>query len=204
MKGAGVAKVQVINGTPTVTKRFGDNGWWWNSTTTPRYGDVCAYRDVNSEYIYAYGGAPTSITEWGQNAYVYLARVKASDAFDLSKYQYWWGLQQGWKSNVLTTFTSETAVWWGTGQGQIVYSPYYECYILVNLGNGGNDVKLRTAPTPEGPWTADVKVYTTTPIDGGLTYAGVAHPYLDETGKTLVVSWTNNNNIEVAKITFSK
>ena len=196
--------MQVINGTPTVTQRYGDNGWWWNSTDTPRYGDVCAYRDVNSEYIYAYGGAPTSITDWGQSAYVYLVRVKASEAFDLSKYQYWWGLQQGWKSTVLTSFTSETAVWWGTGQGQIVYSPYYQCYILVNMGNGGSDVKLRTAPAPEGPWTADVKVYTATPIDGGLTYAGVAHPYLDPTGRTLVVSWTNNNNIEVIRISFSK
>jgi hypothetical protein len=47
-----------------------------------------------------------------------------------------------------------------------------------------------------------VKVYTATPIDGGMTYAGgVAHPYIDNTGKTLAISYTNNNRIEVIKVT---
>lgn len=37
----------------------------------------------------------------------------------------------------------------------------------------------------------------------GLTYAGVAHPYLDPSGKTLVASYTKNaTDIEVIKITF--
>lgn len=67
---------------------------------------------------------------------------------------------------------------------------------------GGSTVFLRTASGPEGPWTTDVSVYTATPIDNGLVYAGVAHPYLDPTGKTLVASFTNNNHIEVIKIGF--
>lgn len=72
-------------------------------------------------------------------------------------------------------------------------------------GPGSNDVFLRTAPSPEGPWSADVRVFTATPIgEGGLTYAGVAHPYLDETGRSLVISFTNNNNIEVIRVTFAE
>lgn len=62
---------------------------------------------------------------------------------------------------------------------------------------------IRTAASPEGPWTPMVKVYTATPMGGGMTYAGVAHPYLDSTGKTLVISYTNNNQIEVIRVTFS-
>jgi hypothetical protein len=71
---------------------------------------------------------------------------------------------------------------------------------------GGNNVAIRTAPKPEGPWTADVMLYNITALSGGgLAYAGVAHPYLDPTGRTLTVSYTNSPNvIEVVKITFSK
>jgi hypothetical protein len=65
-------------------------------------------------------------------------------------------------------------------------------------------VYLRTAPAPEGPWSASVKVYEAAPIDGGLVYAGVAHPYLDESGQTLVISFTNNNRIQVIKARFKK
>lgn len=134
--GAGVARVQVIDGTPTVTKRFGPRGYWWDSKCTSRYGDVCAYRDERSEYIYIWGGPPTYITDWLNSSYTYLARVKAEDAFDLDKYEHYWGRQQGWKAEVLDQFTPETAVLWGTGQGQVFWSPYYERYVLVHLGTG--------------------------------------------------------------------
>ncbi|GJC79915.1 hypothetical protein ColLi_02753 [Colletotrichum liriopes] len=204
--GAGVAKVDVINGTPTVTKRYGEKGYWWPADGNPRYGDIAAFRDPRSEYIYAWGGPPTTVarSDWLQSGYVYMVRVKAREAFDLSKYEYWWGRQRGWRMERLTTFTAETAAVWGTGQGQVVWNEFYRCYIFVHLGIGGGSVFLRTAPSPEGPWTPDIKIFEATPIDGGLVYAGVAHPYLDESGKTLVMSFTNNNRIQVIKATFSK
>ncbi|KAK0616478.1 hypothetical protein B0T14DRAFT_435101 [Immersiella caudata] len=200
--GAGVAKVQVVNGTPTVTQRFGPKGYWWDATTTPHYGDKFSYRDERSDYIYIWGGPPNRYTGWLEGGYIYLARVKAADAFDLCKYEYWWGCQQGWKPEVLTTFTTETAALWGTGQGQIVWNEYYGCYIMVHLGIAGVTLYMRTAKSLEGPWTPDLEIYTTTPIDDGLVYAGVAHPYLDSSGKSLVVSFTNNNRIEVVKAWF--
>ncbi|GKT52338.1 uncharacterized protein ColSpa_12519 [Colletotrichum spaethianum] len=204
--GAGIAQVNVINGTPTVTKRYGEKGYWWPADTNPRYGDIAAFRDPRSEYIYAWGGPPTTISrsDWLQSSYVYMVRVKASEAFDLSKYEYWWGRQRGWSTERLTTFTAETAAVWGTGQGQVVWNEFYQCYIFVHLGIGGGSVFLRTAPSPEGPWTPDVKIFDAKPINGGLVYAGVAHPYLDESGKTLVISFTNNNRIQVIKATFTQ
>jgi hypothetical protein len=63
-------------------------------------------------------------------------------------------------------------------------------------------VALRTASTPEGPWSQDKEVFEATPIDGGFVYAGVAYPYLDETGKTLTIAYTNNNHVQVIKVTF--
>lgn len=202
--GAGVAKVEVINDTPTVTQRFGDRGFWWDSNTTAKYGDQCAYRDERSEYIYIWGGPPNSTTGWPQAGYAYLARVKAEDAFDLDKYEYFWGRQQGWKSEVLTKFDAETAVWWAVGQGQVAWNEHYQCYVLAHLSAfGDGKAYLRTAQSLEGPWTPDVQIYHSEPIKGGLVYAGVQHPYLDPTGQTLVVSFTNNNHIEVIKVEFS-
>jgi hypothetical protein len=65
--------------------------------------------------------------------YVYLTRVKAADAFNLSKYEYFWGKDKGWKNDVLTTFDSSTAVFWNSGQGQLVWNDHYGCYMFVGL-----------------------------------------------------------------------
>jgi hypothetical protein len=119
-----------------VTQRFGPTGWWWNATTTPRYGDVASYRDEHSDYIYVWGGPPTVFTDFAGSQYVYMARVRAADAFDLGKYEYWWGRQQGWKTEVLTSFGAETAVLWGSGQGQVVWNGFYGVYMFVTLGLG--------------------------------------------------------------------
>lgn len=64
---------------------------------------------------------------------------------------------------------------------------------------------LRTAPSPEGPWTSDIVIFKVKSKKGGYAYSGVAHPYLDPSGETLVISYTNHPNvIEVIKVTFSK
>ena len=73
-----------------------------------------------------------------------------------------------------------------------------------NWGIGHGTVHLRTSQKPEGPWTPDVRVFKDEAIDSGFVYAGVAHPYLDPSGQTLTVSWTNNNHIRVAKIDFTQ
>jgi hypothetical protein len=133
-KGAGIAKVEVINGTPIVTKRFGDKGYWWPAESNPSYGDITAYRDKISNYIYALGYPPTTINKRKGSQYVYMVRVNATDAYDLSKYQYWHGRAVGWSSTRLTTFNAETAIMRAVGQGQIIYNHFYDCYIFVHLG----------------------------------------------------------------------
>lgn len=142
LKGAGVAKVEIINGVPTVTQRFGDNGYWWPIESNPGYGDTAAFLDEYSNYIYAWGCPPTSIAEMVSSQYVYMVRVKAADAYDLSKYQYWHGRAIGWSSTRLTTFNAETAVMWGVGQGQVIYSNFYNCYIFVHLGERKHEASI--------------------------------------------------------------
>ena len=96
-KGAGVARLELIDDVPTVTERLGDQGWWWDGDTQAKYGDVAAYRDVNSDWIYVLGNPPNQVSAQGFPAcwYIYQARVRAADAFDLSQYEYWWGREPG-------------------------------------------------------------------------------------------------------------
>lgn len=52
-----------------------------------------------------------------------------------------------------------------------------------------------TADKPEGPWSESVTLYEATPItEGSSIYAAAPQPYFDTTGKTLVVTFTNNPN----------
>jgi hypothetical protein len=134
MIGAGVAKVQLIDETlnVTVTERYGEKGIWWPANTNPRYGDIAAYRDDRSDYIYLLGGAPNSAKDYQDQGYVYQARVPFRDAFNLSKYEYWYGRQAGWSSTLLKQFDAETAVMWNVGQGQIVWSDYLQGYVFVH------------------------------------------------------------------------
>lgn len=99
------------------------------------YGDIAVYRDPKGEYIYILGNPPNSESSFPASSYVYQARVSAADAFDLSKYEYWWGREQGWKSDILSTFTSETAVMWGV---EITYNKHFETYIYVHAGKPYN------------------------------------------------------------------
>ncbi|KAI5923497.1 hypothetical protein F4810DRAFT_710580 [Camillea tinctor] len=105
LKGAGVARVELQNGEPTVTERYdvGNTDYWWPADKYPYYGDVAAFKDPRSNYIYAWGWQP------GDQEFVYLTRVQDINAFDLSKYEYWWGAGQGWKTNPLDIFTPDTA-----------------------------------------------------------------------------------------------
>ncbi|KAL3468077.1 hypothetical protein BJX64DRAFT_282961 [Aspergillus heterothallicus] len=121
--------------------RFGHYGYWWGVKINPHYGDVAAYRDVNSDYIYAWGGALSTVTEYAG-----------------SHMNTGGGRDQGWKIGVpLTEFNADTAVMWGVGQGQIVYSDYYKTYMYVHFAGAG--VAIRTASAPEGPWSADVTFF---------------------------------------------
>lgn len=66
-------------------------------------------------------------------------------------------------------------------------------------------VLLKTAQRPEGPWSDAVTLYQATPLQQDSSiYAAVPHPYFDETGKTLVVTFTNHpNTIQAVRVVFA-
>ncbi|RMZ75339.1 hypothetical protein DV738_g5531, partial [Chaetothyriales sp. CBS 135597] len=203
IKGAGVATVALTDTCPPRVKVERVARYWWDGETEPWWGDVGAIRW--KDHIYSYGHAKDS-------PFVYAARVRCHEATNLEAYEYWNG--QTWqkerpKSN---EWGNDQRVFWMVNQGQVIYSNYFKSFLFVysdislaadNFWN--SKVQVVAAPSPEGPFTTQpVMLYQAKPMtQGSTTYAAVPHPYLDCTGKTLVITFTNHpNTIQAIRVTF--
>jgi hypothetical protein len=200
LQGAGVAEVTLDTSSyPPVPhiERLPPR-YWWNASCEPWYGDVCAL-GANG-HIYAYGHGPEG------NAWIYLTRAAIGDVSNLDKYEYWNG--DNWQTNRLDgkTIGEKESVFWQINQGQVIWSNYFNCFLFVYCDTWMNSkVLMKTAQQPEGPWSDAMTLYQATPLTNGSSiYAAVPHPYFDETGKTLVVTFTNHpNTIQAVRVTFS-
>ena len=56
----------------------------------------------------------------------------------------------------------------------VQYNEYLGKYVVL-YGDGNNDIRLRTADTPEGPWSAPVTIATSKQYAG--LYAPMIHPW---------------------------
>lgn len=63
----------------------------------------------------------------------------------------------------------------------VAYNDYLKKYVALYC-NGSNNVVMRTASAPQGPWSSAQTLVTATQIPGGL-YAPFIHPW--STGKDL-------------------
>ena len=109
----------------------------------------------------------------------YVARVAPNLIPDLSKYEYWNADNQTW---VPANPAAATPVIPGpVGEMSAQYNTYLKQY-LVMYGNGANDVVMRTAPAPQGPWSPEQLLVPSMQIPGGI-YAPYLHPW--STGKEL-------------------
>lgn len=132
-----------------------------------------AFLRGNDGYLYSYG------TPAGRGGSAYLSRVPERAVPDVTKYQYWNGPAGNWVPN---NPGAATPVFPGpVGEMSVAYNPYLKQYLTL-YGNGGNDVVARTAPTPQGPWSAEQALISSAQMPGGI-YAPYIHPW--STGKDL-------------------
>jgi hypothetical protein len=130
-------------------------------------------------YVYSFG------TPSGRSGSAYVSRVPEGSVQDLTKYEYWskpwwkfWGSGSWVKNNpsgasaVISAPVSEMSV---------AYNDYLKKYVALYC-NGSNNVVMRTASAPQGPWSSAQTLVTATQIPGGL-YAPFIHPW--STGKDL-------------------
>jgi Domain of unknown function (DUF4185) len=124
-------------------------------------------------YLYSFG------TPNGRGGSAYIARVAPNLVPDLTKYEYWNSDNGTW---VPANPAAATPVIPGpVGEMSAQYNTYLKQY-LVLYGNGSNDVVMRTAPAPQGPWGPEQLLVPSMQIPGGI-YAPYLHPW--STGKEL-------------------
>jgi len=112
--------------------------------------------------VYVFG------TQNGRNGPASVARVPAQRLLDKSAYRYWDG--RGWNRSeskakpIIEAPVSELSV---------QYDAYSHRYLLMTLS--GPDIVLRTAKSPQGPWTAPQTVAYAADYPG--LYGGYFHPW---------------------------
>ncbi|MFM9034928.1 MAG: DUF4185 domain-containing protein [Mycobacterium sp.] len=150
-----------------------------------------------TRYVYAFG------TPSGRAGSAFLSRVPEPSVTDLSRYEYWdgtnWVRDQAKAAPVIGDSTKSTGLlgplldlandpkflggsmagFTGAKTGgnvsemSIQYNEYLDKYVVL-YGNGANNVILRTADSPEGPWSAPVTLATSIQYPG--LYAPMIHP----------------------------
>jgi hypothetical protein len=124
-------------------------------------------------YLYSFG------TPAARGGAAYLSRVPEQFIPDLTKYQYW-NDSGNW---VPGNPAAATPVVPGpVGEMSVQYNTHLKSYLMLygNGGSGANNVVARTAPAPQGPWSAEQTLVSHGQIPGGI-YAPFLHPW--STGK---------------------
>ena len=94
------------------------------------------------------------------------------------------------------------------GDLSVSFNSYLGQFLAVYSGIFSNDIRWRSAPHPEGPWSKDRLLFATTPPPSGNNYAGKEHPELAaDGGRTIVVSYarptgTFTGDVRLASVTF--
>jgi len=79
----------------------------------------------------------------------------------------------------------------GNSQLTVHHNPHLDAYLAVYVDGMSDDLVLRTAPAPEGPWSAPEYAFTAEPDLGeGFVYCGLGHEELaGEGGRLEYVSY---------------
>lgn len=83
-----------------------------------------------------------------------------------------------------TSRTRQHLLFRPVGEMSVQYNTYLKQYLALYT-NGMNDVVARTAPAPQGPWSAEQMLVSSWQMPGGI-YAPMMHPW--STGKDVYFS----------------
>lgn len=184
---------------------------WWDGDTEPVFGDHGAV-DGQDGYIYAFG-------QFGATMKLYLLRVPRTQALNLDAYEYWNG--QAFTSKRLINPTEDMSVLDNTNQGSFFWSPHFNKWVSLSrsvckslllfrcpsvedrtdsmFAGDMVGITMRTADKLQGPWSNETTVFQAPVlVDGNMAYAPTHHPHFDDTGKSLIVSYTQDYNIQQA------
>jgi hypothetical protein len=139
-----------------------------------------AGQEITDGYIYSYG------TPAGRAGTAYVSRVAEADILDKTKYQYWNGTS--WTpgnpaaakpilpSSTTTSFFGliKTTTYPTVSEMSVQYNSYEKKYVML-YGDKNNNIVMRKADSPEGPWSAPVTLVAASKMPG--LYAPMIHPW---------------------------
>ena len=135
-------------------------------------------------YLYSFG------TPGGRSGAAFVARVAPALVPDLSRYEYWSAEANAW---VPANPAAATPVIPGpVGEMSAQYNSYLKQYVALYT-NRMNDVVMRTAPAPQGPWGPEQMLVSALFTPGGV-YGPFLHPW--STGKEIYYNlslWSEYN-----------
>ena len=135
-------------------------------------------------YLYSFGTPP------GRGGSAYVARVLPAQVPDASAYEYWNTDNNAWVRG--NPAAASVIIPGPLGEMSAQYNTYLKQYVALYC-NGLNDVVMRTAPAPQGPWGPEAMLVNHSEFPGGI-YAPFLHPW--STGKVLYYNlslWSDYN-----------
>lgn len=133
------------------------------------------------ETVYAYGCQSQTLS-WP----MLLGRVAFDQANDRKAWEFYAG-NGCWSKNA----NDAVSVFDGAPMASVHYNAAFHCFLAVYTQPLANRLVLRTAPAPEGPWSAAVEIAPCLPTTFSIgCYAGVAHPeFARENGQVEFVTY---------------
>jgi Domain of unknown function (DUF4185) len=138
--------------------------------------------------LYAYGcGTPASSDKGCK-----LGRVNPANVSERSAWSYHAG-GGNWSSRI----GDAAPVFTGDNILSVAWNSYLQEYVAVYSAVFSQNVMMRTAPSPQGPWSSEITAFTAMPSASGNVYDALAHPEYDANGgQTIYVSYTRSTNAE--------
>ncbi|MEU4317134.1 DUF4185 domain-containing protein [Nocardia sp. NPDC024068] len=166
----------------------GDGGRTWAQLPTTRRGNVDGHERFQQNafvkkdgFVYRYG------TPGGRNHPGYISRVREADIANIDAYEYWDGRE--WKAN---DAKAAAPIVDGVAELSVQWNDHLRKYVMTTT-DPFNSVVLRTADSPEGPWSPPRVLVEAAALP--TAYAPMIFPY--QTGSDLYFLLTVHNQYNV-------
>ncbi|WP_028478390.1 DUF4185 domain-containing protein [Nocardia sp. CNY236] len=153
-----------------------DGGQSWNPLTTTRRANTDGHENFQQNaflaadgYIYRYG------TPAGRDNAGFVSRAPRSAIADIDAYEYWDG--ENWQAGEAS---AAAPIVGGVGELSVAWNGHVGQYVMLTT-DPATSVVMRTAPAPEGPWSAPRVLVDSAALP--TAYAPMIFPY--QTGSDL-------------------
>jgi len=157
----------------------------------PNFGTAALIR---SGTLFVYGcGTPINGADKGCR----LAKVAPASAQDRSAWMYYAGSGK-WSSSI----ADAVSVFNGGSISSVSWNDYLQGYVAVYSPPFSQNVKMRTSPNPEGPWSNEITAFTAMqPVGGGNVYDAIAHSeYNVGGGQTMFISYSRSTGAFTSEV----